>query len=854
MNFPTFVVQWVDPNDTTLGMDFFPPKGSDELHEALKQYYPHLNNLQARMRQASIDFLLDQDQASPASEKPTPNYLPSPSSFPSSAVASPSDAMLSAAQNSTLPKQEDLMNVWTLPSNPDAKIHKRRTMTAEEKRAYKQKRLEGACADCKRRRRKCQHGTSPAASSSSSSKPPRRKARSKPSLDVSPSPSDVIFPAGSMDQCVLPEPQPFHDVTFSLFGELPTTLGLADGTLPLPEMDFDPTFFNTDDLDLNKDWELFPDTQHDISAPFQPIHAVDTRQYSALNTDTPGHPSYYFDSPGGLDSWTPSLDYQSRLQPRDQAYPTMSLSPSEPLNNQPPGSSGSFPTPSFGYLPDSFHGPDILMETSPSSSSQGSFSDTGHVPGGSCASPSTSASSGMLTDWSDIYPTVNANSVPGPLFKQDLNLRVSGLSRRLKSSRQLESPLPLQDLQSMDGSIGLPRCPQFNALVAGSLTQRTARPQTTSHDSTASASPLCDTPAIDGHAVGIPRSKKPEQIDRRDCVGSKFYDLASAFVDADRHRERALDVERHRIQSALNEALQIGSSTTSSTKAMSTGSNTRGPDRTKDETTFSFTITDLLNPSSPMSSPRVFISRETSQCESTTGALAYVSEPESVSSPTVVGGAGYWNNACVYKGGSLCRTSSSVTSTRDASPLDAARGILHAPRSTAVLSALAVGGADHSLFKPGHHSLVDHNKALLGVHSERQHVGQKTLSTRIESSPLPSLTTFSTVISTTNAQQYHLVNGHTVFASAPEYVSSAEAIGVVAYSRNSFESPGASMRGEASSSSRLAGQQAQICLGMVYFFAVLRATPRGKKMSGSFLAAVLGAALFVLSLYGFVLR
>jgi uncharacterized BrkB/YihY/UPF0761 family membrane protein len=45
-----------------------------------------------------------------------------------------------------------------------------------------------------------------------------------------------------------------------------------------------------------------------------------------------------------------------------------------------------------------------------------------------------------------------------------------------------------------------------------------------------------------------------------------------------------------------------------------------------------------------------------------------------------------------------------------------------------------------------------------------------------------------------------------------------------------------------------------MCLGMVYFFALLRATPQGKKMSAMFLSAVLAAALFLLSLYGFVLR
>jgi hypothetical protein len=94
----------------------------------------------------------------------SPEYLPSPQSSFVSTLPSPSTSGLvfnqsqpsssASRRTSSLPSQQELMDVWSLPSKPQAKIHTRRNMTSEEKRAYKQKRLVGACADCKRRRRK----------------------------------------------------------------------------------------------------------------------------------------------------------------------------------------------------------------------------------------------------------------------------------------------------------------------------------------------------------------------------------------------------------------------------------------------------------------------------------------------------------------------------------------------------------------------------------------------------------------------------------------------------------------------------------------------------------------------------
>jgi hypothetical protein len=152
-----FITRASANSEDPTALEFFPPKGSDELHEALKEAFPFEANLAARMRAAVIEFLLHEQQA----EQLTPvssEYLPSPqSTFVSTTMPSPA---IGSSQEQ-LPRrqiaatgQEALMDVWSLPNKPQAKIHTRRTMTSDEKKAYKQKRLIGACADCKRRRRK----------------------------------------------------------------------------------------------------------------------------------------------------------------------------------------------------------------------------------------------------------------------------------------------------------------------------------------------------------------------------------------------------------------------------------------------------------------------------------------------------------------------------------------------------------------------------------------------------------------------------------------------------------------------------------------------------------------------------
>ncbi len=164
-NFDFFITRIGDAADPTAPLEFYPPVGSDELHDALKRAYPHLPSLQARMREAVIEFYLTEQDPFGQSLHHTldttmsvsPSNLSSnESSFVSTVYTPPAveSTPSSSEATSSTPSQQDLMNVWTLPTSTQAKIHKRRNMTAEEKIKYKAKRLAGACDDCRRRRRK----------------------------------------------------------------------------------------------------------------------------------------------------------------------------------------------------------------------------------------------------------------------------------------------------------------------------------------------------------------------------------------------------------------------------------------------------------------------------------------------------------------------------------------------------------------------------------------------------------------------------------------------------------------------------------------------------------------------------
>lgn len=190
---PTYVVyrdlQPGEPFDPTSALLFFPPKGSDELFDALRIAFPHLKTHSERMRDAIIQFLLDerqdeQLQASPAltmDNAPTwpsmsssgsasvfssPDLLdlPTPTSFANSPQAqTPQLARQASAATSsktTPPSLEQMTGVFSLSAEAQPKQRVRRKMTDAEKAEYRKRRIVKACDKCAKRKRKCPHNQS----------------------------------------------------------------------------------------------------------------------------------------------------------------------------------------------------------------------------------------------------------------------------------------------------------------------------------------------------------------------------------------------------------------------------------------------------------------------------------------------------------------------------------------------------------------------------------------------------------------------------------------------------------------------------------------------------------------------
>ncbi|KAI7718602.1 hypothetical protein KC353_g3643 [Hortaea werneckii] len=186
---------------------FFPPKDSDELFDALRAKYPHTKTHSERMRDAIIEFLLNereteqmQASTSPAASfndgaAATPWHAPSWPSMVSSGttstfsspdtldLATPSFGMspfprsvqpnrqpsMAASTTTTSPSAtenapnlsppalEQMTGVFSISSTDQPKQRVRRKMTEAEKIDYRKRRMVKACEKCQKRKRKCNH-------------------------------------------------------------------------------------------------------------------------------------------------------------------------------------------------------------------------------------------------------------------------------------------------------------------------------------------------------------------------------------------------------------------------------------------------------------------------------------------------------------------------------------------------------------------------------------------------------------------------------------------------------------------------------------------------------------------------
>ena len=174
------------PYDLTAPLAFFPSKDSDELFDALRAKYPHLKSHSERMRDATIEFLLQEraDEALSANVSPT---MPSPydsmngaspfqQSWPSASMTTlsspdmanfttpsfdnspkpqiPTFVQQQSSSAAATPAIDQMTSVFSLSTSEQPKQRVRRKMTEAEKVDYRKRRIVKACDTCSKRKRK----------------------------------------------------------------------------------------------------------------------------------------------------------------------------------------------------------------------------------------------------------------------------------------------------------------------------------------------------------------------------------------------------------------------------------------------------------------------------------------------------------------------------------------------------------------------------------------------------------------------------------------------------------------------------------------------------------------------------
>ncbi|KAM0722765.1 hypothetical protein Q7P37_002207 [Cladosporium fusiforme] len=268
--------------DPTAPLAFFPPKDSDELFDALRAKYPHLKSHSERMRDATIEFLLEERQAEALSATVSPAM---PSLYDSMADTSPWQQSWPSASMTTLsspdmtnfatpafgdspksnipqlarqqssaatpsesqtPAIDQMTSVFSLSTSEQPKQRVRRKMTEAEKVEYRKRRIVKACDKCSKRKRKCIHNQPEMEGLKKASDKAQSKV-TKPRTNTSKTP-DISFPS--------------FDTADGLLG------GYEDFTLmfdPAPEFNFDdtPAF----DMPVDNFWQFEQTFEADNAKP-----------------------------------------------------------------------------------------------------------------------------------------------------------------------------------------------------------------------------------------------------------------------------------------------------------------------------------------------------------------------------------------------------------------------------------------------------------------------------------------------------------------------------------------------------------------------------------------------------------
>ena len=188
----TYIIYRGEPFDASAPLNFFPAKDSDELFDALRAKYPTLKTHSERMREAVIDFLMDEQAAesfsnttpslydgSTAATSPTwqqswpsmssttqstpellnmatPHLTQSPlfPEAPNFATMSRQASNATESTGSSTPALDQMTSVFALSTSEQPRQRIRRKMTEAEKVEYRKRRIAKACEKCSKRKRK----------------------------------------------------------------------------------------------------------------------------------------------------------------------------------------------------------------------------------------------------------------------------------------------------------------------------------------------------------------------------------------------------------------------------------------------------------------------------------------------------------------------------------------------------------------------------------------------------------------------------------------------------------------------------------------------------------------------------
>jgi len=146
-------------SDPCAGIEFDPPRDSDALFDVLRFEFPDGLSHRSRMRDAVIEFLVQERDGERSSISSNKKSKMDSSPLPKAPANTVLDTKTPSenVSSETTGQWKDMTGVWSSTSGLARRPRWRRTMNEQEKHEYRKRRATGACDICKRRKRKCTH-------------------------------------------------------------------------------------------------------------------------------------------------------------------------------------------------------------------------------------------------------------------------------------------------------------------------------------------------------------------------------------------------------------------------------------------------------------------------------------------------------------------------------------------------------------------------------------------------------------------------------------------------------------------------------------------------------------------------